>query len=247
MQKTFTSPLLLKDLAKDGRDTGEFEAVFSTFDEVDLDGDIVRRSAIKDGQSLPILWGHDAYSMPVATGVVKTTETQAIIEGKFIDSSSGKDALATVRATKDMQELSWGFVVTESKEIQEDGRTTGREITGTSPLEVSFVLRGAGKTGVLGIKGHTSLAEQIGHTRVAVQATVDRAKAVARMRFDNGETLGPRSAVALADLAKDFKELDELIEGLSKTEKGDGTPTATAEQLRAKLVIAENKYLLTGD
>ena len=163
MQKTFTSPLTFKS---DSDQSGTFEAVFSTFDEVDLDGDIVRRSAIKDGQSLPILWGHDAYSMPVATGVVKTTETQAIIRGKFIDSSSGKEALATVRATKDMQELSWGFVVTESKELQEDGRTTGREITGTSPLEVSFVLRGAGKTGVLGIKGHTSLAEQIGHTRV---------------------------------------------------------------------------------
>ena len=52
MLKTLSAPLTLKD-----GDIGEFEAVFSTFDVVDLDGDIVKRSAITEGQKIPLLWG----------------------------------------------------------------------------------------------------------------------------------------------------------------------------------------------
>ena len=241
MQKQFTSPLTLKD-----DDSGTFEAVFSTFDVVDLDGDIVRRSAIKDGQSVPILWAHDAYSMPVATGEIHTTETQAIIRGKFIDSSVGKDALATVRATKAMQELSWGFHITESKDITAEEGEGVREITGTSPLEVSFVLRGAagpGNTGVLSVKGQTTLVEQIGHTSVNLRATIDRAKAVARMRHDEGKTLGVKSANALAELLKDLTEVQDLISGLSDTSNNDGDPTAVAAMLRARMLESRRTAL----
>lgn len=247
MRKDFKFPLTFKDGAEDGT----FEAVFSTFDVVDLDGDIVRHSAIKDGLDVPVLWGHDQWSMPVATGKIHTTDKQAIIRGKFIDSSAGRDALATVRATKDMQELSWGFSIIKAQDVVEDG-VTHREILETTPHEVSFVLRGAagpGNTLVESVKSQT-LVEQIQHTGVTVKATLDRAKEVARLRHDRGETLGVSAATALAELADDLKELEGLLEGLSKTTRKDGeTPTTTASNLRARLLRfdAKERGILTDE
>lgn len=231
MLKTSTLPITLK-----AGDVGEFEAVFSTFDVVDLDGDIVRRSAITDGQKIPLLWGHDSYKFPVATGVIHTTDTQAIVRGKFIDSSVGRDAHATVKATQELQELSWGFQITKANDIVKDGETT-REILETDQFEASFVLRGAagaGRTGVLGVK--TTLADQIGSASKAVREALDRAKDVTRLRFEDGKTLGVESAKALAELEKDLSEVRELVEGLANQQIGDGELTATASSLRAHAI-----------
>ena len=235
MRKDFSVPITLKE--SDGDKPGEFEAIFSTFDVVDLDGDIVRRSAITDGQRVPVLWAHDSRKMPVATGVISTTEKHAIIKGVFIDSTIGRDAHATIKETADLQELSWGFSILKAQDVTEDGETH-RELLETKEHEVSFVLRGAagpGNTGVESVKSH-SLVEQIQHTSVTVRAVLDRAKEVARLRHDKGETLGVKSAEALAELHEDFKELEGLLEGLQKTVKTDGEPTATAAGLRAQLL-----------
>lgn len=235
--KNFTFPLTLKD---DGGEEGRFEAVFSTFDIVDLDGDIVRREAIEDGKQVPVLWAHDSFSMPVATGVISTTEKEAVISGKFIDSTAGRNARSTIRATKDMQELSWGFVITKQRDISEEDGEGRREILGTNPLEVSFVLRGAagfGNTRVTGVKdAQMTLAEQIGHTGVVVQATLDRAKAKARMKHDEKRVLGANDAKALASLHEDFKELEELLGGLGDTRTDAGELTAAARELQATML-----------
>ena len=210
MLKTLSAPLTLKD-----GDIGEFEAVFSTFDVVDLDGDIVKRSAITEGQKIPLLWGHDSHSMPIATGVVSTTDKHAVVRGQFIDSTAGRDAHATVKATAGMQELSWGFQITEANDVAKDGKTY-REISGTDMFEASFVLRGAagpGRTGVTGIK--TTLKDQIDQASKTVREAIDRAKEVSRLRFDIGKTLGVDATQALQRLFKDLQEVENLITGLS--------------------------------
>lgn len=238
MQKIFTLPITLKD-----GDVGEFEAVFSTFDVVDLDGDIVRRSAITEGQKIPLLWGHDSRAMPVGMGVVHATQTQAVVRGKFIDSSIGRDAHATVRATQDLQELSWGFQITKANDIVEDG-VTHREILETDQFEASFVLRGAagpGRTGVLGVKA--KLPEQIRAAGKAVQEAIDRAKDVSRLRFKDGKTLGVESAEALAGMVKNLSEANEFVQGLANQEIGDGEPTATATMLQARLTMLRQQAL----
>ena len=62
-----------------------------------------------------------------------------------------------------------------------------------------------------------------------------------RLRHDNGETLGVKAAGALVELAEDFKELEALIEGLSKTTRKDGEPTTTASSLKARLLRFDAK------
>jgi HK97 family phage prohead protease len=227
--KTLSVPLTLKD-----GDIGEFEAVFSTFDVVDLDGDIVKRSAITEGQKIPLLWGHDSGSMPIATGVVHTTDKHAVVRGQFIDSTAGRDAHQTVKATAGMQELSWGFQITEANDVAKDGKTY-REISGTDMFEASFVLRGAagpGRTGVTGIK--TTLKDQIDQASKAVREAIDRAKEVSRLRFDEGKTLGVESAESLQNLYKDLQEVENLITGLSDQRNSEDELTVMALNLQAR-------------
>jgi HK97 family phage prohead protease len=227
--KTLSVPLTLKD-----GDIGEFEAVFSTFDVVDLDGDIVKRSAITEGQKIPLLWGHDSHSMPIATGVVSTTDKHAVVRGQFIDSTAGRDAHQTVKATAGMQELSWGFQITEANDVAKDGKTY-REISGTDMFEASFVLRGAagpGRTGVTGIK--TTLKDQIDQASKTVREAIDRAKEVSRLRFDEGKTLGVESAESLQNLYKDLQEVENLITGLSDQRNSEDELTVMALNLQAR-------------
>lgn len=234
LQKTLSLPVELK-----AGDIGEFEAVFSTFDVVDLDGDIVRRSAITDGQTIPILWGHDFHSMPVGTGVIHTTDQHAKVRGSFIDSSAGRDAHATVKATAGMQELSWGFQITEAGDVAKDGETH-REILGTDQFEASFVLRGAagpGNTGVTAVK--TTLTDQIAQASKTVREAIDRAKEVSRLRFDEGKTLGVKSAEALNELFNDLKEVENLITGLSDQRNSEDELTVMALSLRARQRASE--------
>jgi hypothetical protein len=240
LQKTLSVPLTLKD-----GDVGEFEAVFSTFDVVDLDGDIVRRSAITEGQKIPLLWGHDFSSPPIATGIVHTTDKHAVVRGSFIDSTAGRDAHATVKATAGIQELSWGFQITESNHVAIDGKTH-REITGSDQYEASFVLRGAagaGRTGVTAVK--TTLTDQIEQASKTVREAIDRAKEVSRLRYDEGKTLGVKSAEALNELFKDLKEVESLITGLSDQRNSEDELTVMALSLRARQ--RESELLALGE
>ena len=147
--KPSPTPLELK---QSGADAGSFRAVFSTFGIVDSDGEIVESSAIADGLELPVMWAHGHIDMPVAVGKVQVVGNQAFIDGVFIDSDQGRNARATVLATRTVQELSWAFEILEAHEETRDGETV-RVITRTKPIEVSFVLRGANPaTAVVDVK-----------------------------------------------------------------------------------------------
>lgn len=166
-RKVLTAPIEVKQT---GDGVGFFSAAFTTFGIVDHDGDIVEASAIEDGITLPVMWAHRHMDMPVAIGTVRKTERQGLIEGPFIDSQMGRDAHATLLATKEVQEMSWAFEVTEAHEGSRDGATV-RIITGTKPIEASFVLRGSNpETGILAIKCEACEAEPCACTKQAIAA-----------------------------------------------------------------------------
>ncbi|WP_206700431.1 hypothetical protein, partial [Actinomadura sp. RB99] len=67
-------------------DKGEVTAVFSTFDVVDSDRDVTKAGAFEDGAEVVIsAYGHTSWSglLPVGKGVIRTTKTEALLEGSF--------------------------------------------------------------------------------------------------------------------------------------------------------------------
>lgn len=123
---------------------GSIQAVFSTFDMVDSDGDVLTRAAFTDGQKVPMVWAHD-WSRPIGKGVIKTDPKRAIFDGQFfMDTTDGLDAYRTVKAMSDLQEFSWGFRILDAEQETRDGMPV-RVITKAEVFEVSPVLVGANR------------------------------------------------------------------------------------------------------
>lgn len=214
---------------------GEFQVAFSPTDVIDLDDDIIRRSAIEDGLKLPAMWGHAQYDMPLGIGVVSHNETHAILTGKFIDSTAGRDARATVKETAEIQELSWGFNIVESNIINVDGRTV-REITKTRPHEVSFVLRGAagpGNTHVQGVKsdGGMRFASEAETVRAAILAFKGRADALAALRAEEDRDLSDAVKAQLLDVAVTIEDAIPALRGLTEKAANDDADTDDIQAL----------------
>jgi HK97 family phage prohead protease len=138
---------------KAGEPEGTLQAVFSTFDVVDKDRDVVVAGALEDGQPAPLVWSHD-WTRPVGKGVVRTTPRQAEFHGRFfVETAAGLDAYRTVKAMGDLQEYSWGFEVLAAEPGTLGGEPV-RFIKRARLFEVSPVLIGAGVgTGTLSLKG----------------------------------------------------------------------------------------------
>lgn len=230
-------------------DSGSFELAFSPTDKIDLDGDIVRREAIPDGIRLPLLQGHKQQEMAVGVGVVSHSDTHAILKGSFIDSTAGRDARNTVKATADIQELSWGFSIKEANNIKVDGQDV-REITKTIPHEVSLVLRGAagiGNTGVLAVKDDSGLkfASEGETVRAAVVAFKGRADALAALRAEEDRELSAAAKASLLEVAADLEELIPSLKGLTEqTESGEHDEDIQARMRALEIEMIRSKGAL---
>ncbi len=227
--------------------SGEFSLAFSPFDIVDLDNDVVRRSAIPVGLKLPLLQGHMQHERAVGVGTVSHSASHAVLTGTFIDSTAGKDAHETVKATADIQELSWGFSILEAAPSIVDGQQV-REITKTVPHEVSLVLRGAagiGNTGVLNIKedGGLKFASEGQTVLAAVIAFKGRAEALAALREGEGRELSASVKSQLLEIAGELGESMDTLALLVGEPESDEEEKAEAEQdVQAAMRAAEIRF-----
>ncbi len=224
-------------------DSGSFSLAFSPIDVVDLDGDIVRRSAIPDGIKLPLMQSHRQSDPPVGIGTVSHSDTHAILTGSFIDSTAGRDAHATVKATAEIQELSWGFSINEAQPIVVDGKQV-REITQTTPHEVSLVLRGAagpGNTGVLSVKedGGLKFATEAKTVHAAVLAFKGRAGALAALRADDGRELSQAVKSQLLELCDEIDAATAVLKGLCTSDQDE----TDLEEFTAHMRALELRYI----
>ncbi len=218
---------------------GGFELAFSPFDVVDLDRDVVRRSAIEVGKTLPLLWAHDSHSLPVGTGVVEHSATHAVLVGDFIKSGPGQDARETMKATKEFQEFSWGFFIAESNAIEVDGESV-REITKADPLEVSAVLRGAagpGRTHVGSVKeAKPTFKEQTVSAAQSIADAVKRAQEIHALRAEEGRDWpGPEATEALKELLAGSEEAVKALAALVPAEEDPEDVITELKQLREQL------------
>jgi HK97 family phage prohead protease len=163
--------------------TGSLRAVISTFDVVDMDGDIVAASAFTDGQAVPLVWAHD-WSRPIGKGAIRVEATRAVFDGQlFLDTADGLNAFNTIKGMGDLQEYSWGFRILDAEPVSKQG-VDARCITKAEVFEASPVLVGAagrGRTRTLSLKtlrgDGLSFDDHFEYVRVAVQELVARSVA----------------------------------------------------------------------
>jgi hypothetical protein len=152
-QKVFKAALRLKEVGE-GVEEGEFSAVFSTLNVIDLHGDVTMPGAFANGQPVIIEpWNHGWDGPPVGKGVIRADEREAKVEGKFfLDTAGGLDHYRTVKNLGELAEWSYTFDVLKASTGTFDGRDVQflhkLDVVGVGP-----VTRGAGiDTRTVGIK-----------------------------------------------------------------------------------------------
>ncbi|MCX4474819.1 HK97 family phage prohead protease [Micromonospora sp. NBC_01655] len=227
-------------------DKGTVEAVFSTFNVIDSDRDVTLPGAFEDGAPWKIsAYGHRSWMgvLPVGKGTVRTTNTEAILDGQFfMDTTHGRDTFATVKAMGELQE--WSYSVHPTKESY--GEFEGRQVRfleQLGPGEVSPVLAGAGiGTRTLAAKSDGGLLLHEIEEALAAMGVVDSAMTsasrVGALRAERGKSLSRVNADALARLGDELKRLGEAYEALKAGDPGTDPDGEAAEAVAREYLRA---------
>lgn len=107
-----------KDLLSFNDVDGTVSAVFSKFNEIDSDNDVVLPNAIKSGygdKGVVMCWGHD-WKQIIGKGKIEQDDEKAVFKGTFnLNTNAGREAYETVKAMSDLQQWSFGFEVKDSE------------------------------------------------------------------------------------------------------------------------------------
>ena len=184
------------ELKTDGESKGQVKAVFSVFNNLDSDGDVVLPDAIRSGfksGDVPMVWSHK-WDMPIGKGTIKKDKDKAYFDGSFfMDTESGKEAYNLVKNMGDLQQWSFGFKVNDSEygkwKKSADEEVDVRYLKNLSVYEVSPVLVGANKdTFTMAIKSGENSEVKIMEEEVEV--VEEEKAALAKDMFDNpGEAM----------------------------------------------------------
>lgn len=130
---------------------GQIEAVFSTFNAIDADGDVTAPGAFEDGAEVVIsAYGHSSWmgELPVGKGTIKQTKEDARLVGQFfLDTANGKEHFAVIKQLGKKQQWSYGYDVKGTGSVDDLPkalRAAERVLTKLHVYEVSPVLVGAG-------------------------------------------------------------------------------------------------------
>lgn len=95
----------------DADETGEFSAVFATFNVIDHDGDVTVPGAFHEGQETLIeAWNHNYGLLPVGKGIIHQDDEKAWIDGAFfLDTQAGAEHYRVVKNLGSLQEWSYTF------------------------------------------------------------------------------------------------------------------------------------------
>ena len=223
------------DLEIKNDEKGEVAAVFSVFDKIDSDGDIVKAGSIKSGfksGDVPMVWAHK-WDMPIGKGQITQDNDKATFKGQFfMDTESGKEAYNLVKAMGDLQQWSFGFKVDDSEygKLKKDGEEEQdvRYLKGLTVYEVSPVLVGANQeTYTMAIKSNTELLEDIADAK-AVMTTGSMNEADPEEEAEEA----PAEEEAIDEVDTEFEEVAEDSEAEEIAEE-------TAEEEEKELKVSE--------
>ena len=184
------------ELKGDGEIKGQVKAVFSVFNTLDSDGDVVLPDAVRSGfksGDVPMVWSHK-WDMPIGKGKINKDKDKATFEGNFfMDTESGKEAYNLVKSMGDLQQWSFGFKVNDLeygkyKKDGSDDETDVRYLKDLSVYEVSPVLVGANQdTFTMAIISDKETEAKIVQS---IEFDQEQKEALAKDMFDNpGEAM----------------------------------------------------------
>jgi len=219
---------------------GKVEAVFSVFNEVDSDGDVVLPNSIKSGygeKGVAMVWAHD-WKDVVGRGEIVDDGNKAIFKGQFImDTERGRDAFNTVKAMGDLQQWSFGYEVDDyevgmfKKDTQE---IEVRYLKNVKVWEVSPVLVGANQnTSTLSVKSDEDMRddcvkdteieeikepkrfnEDVDELLIKLSTVLKRAKELTALRLKKEKLLSESSTDVLEELQDTLQEVFQDIDTL---------------------------------
>ena len=202
---------------------GKVSAVFSVFNSLDSDGDIVLPGSIKSGfksGSVPMVWAHK-WDMPIGKGSIDSDGDKATFNGEFfMDTESGKEAYKIVKNMADMQQWSFGYRVNDAErgKIGEgDEEKDARFLKDLTVFEVSPVLVGANQdTYTMAIKSNKELLDELIDEEKAVLGSSSFGKEPVSEELDEQDAVSPK--VEGVDTEKSMEELtaEELIKNPAK-------------------------------
>lgn len=196
-------------------DTGEVEAIISTFDVIDSDGDVTVKGAFTEGAPVRIsAYNHQSWetALPVGKGTIHEVGNHAIFKGAFfLDTTQGRDTFTTVKHLGELGEWSYSLEGVKSRRGEVDGKTANF-LEKISVHEVSPVLKGASVgTRTLVAKG-AKFSEHATSVLADVDALIKRAAEVMALRAQKGKNMGGESQSLLEALTTDLDRLKDLLE-----------------------------------
>ena len=205
---------------------GKVSAVFSVFNSLDSDGDVVEPGAIKSGfksGNVPMVWAHK-WDMPIGKGYITEDNDKATFTGEFfMDTESGQEAYKIVKNMGDMQQWSFGYRVNDSEygKLKKDGSDNEEDVRFLKDLtvfEVSPVLVGANQeTYTLAIKSNNDLLKDINEDVKSVLTTESmnqpdpNEKQEKDLHEDNLSDNEEQAMKLLNDMANDMKVILNAI------------------------------------
>jgi phage head maturation protease len=131
-------------------DKGQVEAVFSTFNVIDHDGDVILEGAFKNGAEVRIsAYGHRSWmgELPVGRGKIRAEKDRAVLEGEFfMNTTAGRETFEVIKQMGALQEYSYSLDDIETglvSDLPEELQGAVRAIRKVRVHEVSPVLAGA--------------------------------------------------------------------------------------------------------
>ena len=230
------------DLEIKNDEKGEVAAVFSIFDKIDSDGDIVRAGSIKSGfksGDVPMVWAHK-WDMPIGKGQIEQDDDKATFKGQFfMDTESGKEAYNLVKAMGELQQWSFGFKVDDSEygKFKKDGSDEEEDVRflkGLTVYEVSPVLVGANQeTYTMAIKSNTELLEELTDSKTVLSTESMNQPDPKEEEVEEA----PAEEETIDDVDTEFEEVAEDAE--AEDAEAEEIAEETAEEEEKDLKVSE--------
>lgn len=223
---------------------GKVEAVFSTLNVKDSDGDVTLPGAFEQGAKVRIsAYNHESWkgALPVGKGIITEKGDQAILKGEFfLDTTTGRDTFAVVKQMGDLQEWSYGYDVVEAGEGQKDGEDV-RFLKSLKVHEVSPVILGAGVgTHTLAVKGAgLKLSDHLDAAIAANEAVTKRIAEAVAQRAERGQKLADATQERCDELEVCIKRLREALAIEPPKENDNPNPEAELVLIRTAQILQE--------
>ena len=253
-------------------DNGTVSAVFSVFNEIDSDNDVVLPNSIKSGygdKGVAMVWGHDWKNI-IGKGQIVQDDEKAIFKGQFnLNTTAGKEAYETVKAMGDLQQWSFGFEVKDS-EMGMFKKDNGEEkevryLKDLKVWEVSPVMVGANQNTytvavkeqkepedeiteeVIEEKENTGLrfADEVDNLLIKMVTLLTRAKELTALRLGKNKQLSDSSVEEMEKLKDALQDMHQDIDTLLRIGSDSYEQVEIIDELDVNELFRETSNLLS--